>query len=251
MKAQPPAERSTAPRQAKSAAGEGGRRVSPLESLGGLIFLSRWLQAPLYLGLIVAQGLYAVVFINEIVKITEETFASGGAVDQNLIMLSVLGLVDVVMVANLVIMVVIGGYETFVSKMDLDENPDKPEWLSHVNANVLKTKLAMSIIGISSIHLLKTFIEAADLGSEDAHFEHGAVYTESGVLWQVVIHAAFILSAIGLAYIDRWGSKAEFEERELLLEEHEMLQLVAARDRANAAPAAHSTSASTTEGDRS
>ncbi|MFE6966813.1 TIGR00645 family protein [Agromyces sp. NPDC057679] len=184
-----------------------------------LIFASRWLQAPLYLGLIAAQGLYAAVFVNELVHMADEVFSDPTGVEGNVIMLGVLGLIDVVMVANLVIMVVIGGYETFVSKIDTGDSDDRPEWLSQVNANVLKTKLAMSIIGISSIHLLKTFIEVAAVGSDNGH--GAGAYTVDGVLWQTVIHAVFILSAVGLAWIDRWGVKAEFAERELFIEEKE------------------------------
>ena len=119
-------------------------------------------------------------------------------------MLSVLGLIDVVMIANLLIMVIIGGYETFVSKIDIEGHPDQPEWLSHVNANVLKVKLAMAIIGISSIHLLKTFIEVGDLGDPGSDTEErastGDVYTGEGVFWQVIIHIVFIISAIALAF---------------------------------------------------
>jgi uncharacterized protein (TIGR00645 family) len=131
-------------------------------------------------------------------------------VEEAAIMLSVLGLIDVVMIANLLIMVIIGGYETFVSRIRLDGHPDQPEWLSHVNANVLKVKLAMAIVGISSIHLLKTFIEVGDLAArgtpvsaEPTETITGNVYTWDGVLWQVIIHMVFILSAIALAWIDR------------------------------------------------
>jgi uncharacterized protein (TIGR00645 family) len=113
------------------------------------------------------------------------------------IMLIVLALIDVVMISNLLVMVIVGGYETFVSRLRLEGHPDQPEWLSHVNASVLKIKLAMAIIGISSIHLLKTFIEAGDLGKP------GAKYTEAGIMWQTIIHMAFILSALGIAWVDR------------------------------------------------
>jgi uncharacterized protein (TIGR00645 family) len=112
-------------------------------------------------------------------------------------MLIVLGLIDVVMISNLLIMVIVGGYETFVSRMELDRHPDQPEWLSHVNASVLKIKLAMAIIGISSIHLLRTFIEAGSLGKPDA------ASTEAAIMWQSIIHALFILSAVGIAIVDR------------------------------------------------
>lgn len=166
--------------------------------IGGTIFFSRWLQAPLYLGLIVAQGVYVAKFFKElrhlVVDFTDLTEAE--------IMLIVLGLVDVVMIANLLIMVIIGGYETFVSRIRMSGHPDQPEWLSHVNPNVLKVKLAMSIIGISSVHLLKTFIEAGEPGGP----------TGEVMMWQTLIHMAFIVSAVALSFID-WLS-----QRALLLE---------------------------------
>ena len=123
-------------------------------------------------------------------------------------MLLVLGLIDVVMISNLLIMVIVGGYETFVSRLELEGHPDQPEWLSHVNASVLKIKLAMAIIGISSIHLLRTFIEAGNLG-----IGARANYTETGVMWQTIIHGVFILSAIGIAVVDRLFSRARTAAR--------------------------------------
>ncbi|MFC6355179.1 TIGR00645 family protein [Luethyella okanaganae] len=184
---------------------------SPL--IGYAIFASRWLQAPLYLGLIVAQAIYVIVFMIELWHLGEkvwDSFAHPGVDKYQLqeadVMLAVLGLIDVVMIANLLIMVIIGGYETFVSRIRVDGHPDQPEWLSHVNANVLKVKLAMAIIGISSIHLLKTFIEVGDLeapASARAENITGNVYTGEGVMWQVIIHTVFIFSAIALAWIDR------------------------------------------------
>jgi uncharacterized protein (TIGR00645 family) len=196
------------------------RRTAPREyppqttwvkSVGYLIFFSRWLQAPLYLGLIIAQLVYVVVFVIELVHLIENVIEDPLHIEESVIMLSVLGLIDVVMIANLLIMVIIGGYETFVSKIDIDGHPDQPEWLSHVNANVLKVKLAMAIIGISSIHLLKTFIEVGDLGAPGSNSEEesltGDVYTGEGVFWQVIIHTVFILSAVALAIIDRMSQK--------------------------------------------
>src|SRR5436190_12966407 len=118
-------------------------------------------------------------------------------------MLAVLGLIDVVMISNLLVMVIVGGYETFVSRLNLEGHPDEPEWLSHVNASVLKIKLAMAIIGISSIHLLRTFIEAGNLGTGRT------TYTETGVMWQTIIHALFIVSAIGIAYVEIISSGSE------------------------------------------
>ena len=181
----------------------------PLGPLPTLIFASRWLQLPLYLGLIVAQAVYVWQFGVELVHLVSEVFlhsgeaeqaakvAEGGPSAEVAIMLIVLGLIDVVMISNLLMMVIVGGYETFVSRLRLEGHPDQPEWLSHVNASMLKVKLAMAIIGISSIHLLKTFIEVGDLGAP------GSKFTEAGVMWQTIIHCVFILSAIGIAYTDR------------------------------------------------
>jgi uncharacterized protein (TIGR00645 family) len=167
--------------------------VPRLRPLPAIIFSSRWLQVPLYLGLIVAQGVYVVLFLKELWHL----IAHALVFDEQQIMLIVLGLIDVVMISNLLMMVIVGGYETFVSRLRLEGHPDQPEWLDHVNAGALKIKLAMAIIGISSIHLLRTFIGAGSLGSPDSS------YTEAGVIMQTVIHAVFILSALGIAYVDR------------------------------------------------
>ena len=158
-----------------------------------LIFSSRWLQLPLYVGLIVAQGVYVFLFLKELSHLVMH----GWEFTEQQIMLLVLGLIDVVMISNLLVMVIVGGYETFVSRLGLKGHPDQPEWLSHVNAGVLKVKLAMAIIGISSIHLLRTFIEAGAIGQANARI------TESAIMWQTIIHMAFILSAIGIAWVDR------------------------------------------------
>jgi uncharacterized protein (TIGR00645 family) len=168
-----------------------------LRPLPQLIFSSRWLQLPLYLGLIVAQGVYVILFLKELWHLVLHAFDFS----EQQIMLVVLGLIDVVMISNLLIMVIVGGYETFVSRLELERHPDQPEWLSHVNASVLKIKLAMAIIGISSIHLLRTFIEAGALGSGKTG------YTETGVMWQTIIHGLFILSAIGIAFVDWLGQQ--------------------------------------------
>ena len=165
-------------------------RLGPLPML---VFSSRWLQVPLYLGLIVAQCVYVGLFLKELWHLVSHALDFG----EQQIMLIVLGLIDVVMISNLLVMVIVGGYETFVSRLGLRGHPDEPEWLSHVNAGVLKVKLAMAIIGISSIHLLKTFIEAGAIGTP------GARLTEAGVMWQTIIHSVFILSALGIAAIDR------------------------------------------------
>ncbi len=178
-----------------------------LRPLPNLIFASRWLQLPLYLGLIVAQGVYVFHFWVELWHLVEAAFGHQSALDmlvksvgykegpierlnETIIMLVVLGLIDVVMISNLLIMVIVGGYETFVSRLHLEGHPDPPEWLSHVNASVLKVKLGTAIIGISSIHLLKTFISAAN-------------YDEKTLMWQTAIHIAFLLSALAIAASDR------------------------------------------------
>jgi len=195
-------------------------RATKMSPLSGLIFASRWLQLPLYLGLIVAQGVYVFQFWVELVHLVEAAFGNQAALvtlikstgyqaaailgpdgkvtgyepiahlNETIIMLVVLALIDVVMISNLLIMVIIGGYETFVSRLRLDGHPDQPEWLDQVNASVLKVKLATAIIGISSIHLLKTFINAAN-------------YTDKVLMWQTLIHIAFLFSAMAIAMADR------------------------------------------------
>ena len=166
--------------------------------LSTLIFGSRWLQVPLYLGLIIAQCVYVVLFLKELWHLITHSFSFS----EQQIMLIVLALIDVVMISNLLVMVIVGGYETFVSRLNLEGHPDQPEWLSHVNASVLKIKLAMAIIGISSIHLLRTFIYAGQLGTSNSQ------YTETGVMWQSIIHGLFILSAIGIAYVEKISQDA-------------------------------------------
>jgi uncharacterized protein (TIGR00645 family) len=162
------------------------RAHRPIRPLPNFIFMSRWLQAPLYLGLIIAQGVYVYRFMVELWHLV----SAADRIAETEIMLIVLGLIDVVMIANLLIMVIVGGYETFVSRLDLEGHPDQPEWLSHVNAGVLKVKLATAIIGISSIHLLKTFINA----------DH---YPPKVLIAQTVIHITFLLSAMAIAASDR------------------------------------------------
>jgi uncharacterized protein (TIGR00645 family) len=183
-------------------------------ALPNFIFASRWLQLPLYLGLIVAQCVYVFHFWVELTHLIEAVFGNKEALNilitsigykadpawvpklnETVIMLVVLGLIDVVMISNLLIMVIVGGYETFVSRMNLEDHPDQPEWLDHVNASVLKVKLATAIIGISSIHLLKTFINAENYG-------------EKVLIWQTIIHIAFLFSALAIALADRLMSHA-------------------------------------------
>jgi uncharacterized protein (TIGR00645 family) len=179
-----------------------------ISTMAHFLFLTRWLQLPLYLGLVLAQCVYVFHFWVELSDLIGAVLGNQNALQHILdtvtikgaerpvkltetaIMLVVLGLIDVVMISNLLIMVIIGGYETFVSRMNLEGHPDQPEWLSHVNASVLKVKLATAIIGISSIHLLKTFINAS-------------AYDEKTLLAQTGIHMTFLFSAIAIAYCDR------------------------------------------------
>ncbi|HUP91841.1 MAG TPA: TIGR00645 family protein [Solimonas sp.] len=174
----------------------------PIGPLPALIFSSRWLQLPL--GLIAAQAVYVVLFLKELWHLVAGAFE----LREQEVMLIVLALIDVVMISNLLMMVIVGGYETFVSRLRLESHPDQPEWLSHVNASMLKVKLAMAIIGISSIHLLKTFIEAGALGALPLCATVAAevqctTSTPAGVMWQTIIHMAFIISALGIAWTDR------------------------------------------------
>lgn len=162
--------------------------ASLLRPLPRWIFMSRWLQAPLYIGLIVAQGVYVWQFWGELIHLLQ--MISVKDITETEIMLIVLGLIDVVMISNLLVMVIVGGWETFVSRLELEGHPDQPEWLSHVNAGVLKVKLATAIIGISSIHLLKTFINATQ-------------YDEKTLMWQTIIHLTFVGSAMAIAYTEK------------------------------------------------
>ncbi|MDY7537728.1 TIGR00645 family protein [Undibacterium sp. RTI2.1] len=192
-----------------------------LSPIAGIIFFSRWLQLPLYLGLILAQAVYVFHFWVELSDLVGAALGNQSALDHILdavsvtnatrptklnettIMLVVLGLIDVVMISNLLIMVIIGGYETFVSRLGIEGHRDQPEWLSHVNATVLKVKLAMAIIGISSIHLLKTFINAS-------------AYDPKTLIAQTVIHIAFLLSALSIAYCDNLLTKTHNETHKKL-----------------------------------
>jgi uncharacterized protein (TIGR00645 family) len=203
------------PSPKKTSASTGG-----LPPLANFIFASRWLQLPLYLGLIVAQAVYVFHFGVELYHLVGAAFGSQADIDvlvkssgyvseakitglnETVIMLVVLALIDVVMISNLLIMVIVGGYETFVSRMNLEDHPDQPEWLSHVNASVLKVKLATAIIGISSIHLLKTFINAAN-------------YSDKVLMYQTIIHITFLLSAMAIAYTDKLMAHSEHEAKKV------------------------------------
>jgi uncharacterized protein (TIGR00645 family) len=151
-----------------------------------IIFSSRWIQAPLYAGLILGGMLYTYKYLVELVHLC----TSINEITETALMLGVLTLVDITMVANLLIMVIVGGYSTFVSRLDIDAHEDKPEWLQKIDAGSLKVKLAGSLVGVSSIHLLQTFINIKNHESEH-------------VMWQVIIHVVFLFSALMLAYTEK------------------------------------------------
>ena len=156
------------------------------------VFASRWLQAPLYLGLIVAQAVYVVVFCKELVHLVLSLSSDG---DEAAIMLTVLGLIDVVMISNLLIMVIIGGYETFVAKLKIGGAVDRPDWLAHTNENTMKIKLSLALIGISSISLLRSYIDVDHTSSQ-------------ALMWKTVIHCVFLISSIAIAFTVWISNKA-------------------------------------------
>lgn len=160
---------------------------NPVErGLETLIFWSRWFQAPMYLGLVLGALIYAYKFLVELVHLCRHV----NTLTEEAVMLGVLTLVDITMVANLITMVVIGGYSSFVSRLDVEDHEDRPDWLETVDAGSLKIKLVASLIGISAIHLLKSFINLDEKPVEQ-------------VKWQVIIHTTFLFSAIALAICER------------------------------------------------
>lgn len=156
------------------------------KSLPPLIFGSRWLQAPLYLGLIIVLAIYVFEFGLGLSNLMRHLLAN----DETQIMMQVLDLIDVVMIANLLIMVIVGGYETFVSKLNLSNHPDHPEWLDEVKAGTMKVKLGVALISISSIHLLRTFLDPSQKPN-------------NLVFWQVIIHLTLVFSTLALAYSNK------------------------------------------------
>jgi uncharacterized protein (TIGR00645 family) len=162
------------------------------KALGSFIFWSRWLQLPMYLGLIVALGIYSYKFLIKLWDLTINL----GILKEDDILLNVLSLIDVVMIANLLVMVIIGGYEIFVSRLDVQDHRDQPEWLAHVDAGVLKVKLGMALITISSIHLLRSFIDAGNI-------------SEHTLKWEVIIHMVLVVSAGFIAATDWMINKSK------------------------------------------
>ncbi len=155
-------------------------------SLEKFIFASRWVQAPLYAGLIIGAMLYTYKFLVELIHLCLTVHT----ISEEMLMLGVLTLVDITMVSNLLIMVIIGGYATFVSRMNLEDHEDRPDWLQKIDAGSLKVKLAGSLVGVSGIHLLKTFV---NISNKDAE----------AVKWQIIIHVVFLFSTLMLAYTEK------------------------------------------------
>lgn len=151
-----------------------------------LIFASRWLQAPLYLGLIFGMFLFLYNFYKEIIHLFEAV--NDG--HKNQLLIAILEMVDSTMVASLIIMVVIGGYSTFVSKMNLENHEDRPEWLQKINAGTLKVKLAASLVGVSGVNLLIDFFNVNSQNYEQT-------------MWRVIIHLTFLLSVLILAFSEK------------------------------------------------
>lgn len=155
------------------------------------IFWSRWLQAPLYVGLIVVLGVYVYEFALGLIQLIKQIHGF----NESQIMLQALDLIDVVMIANLLVMVIVGGYETFVSHLNIEDHPDQPDWLDEVNAGSMKTKVALALVGISSIHLLRTFIDPSQ--------KQNMV-----VMWQVAIHLTLVISAFAIAITNKLTTSA-------------------------------------------
>jgi len=151
-----------------------------------LIFASRWLQAPLYLGLIFGMVLFLFNLYKEIIHLFEAVNEG----HKNQLLIAVLEMVDSTMVASLIIMVVIGGYSTFVSKMNLENHEDRPEWLQKINAGTLKVKLAASLVGVSGVNLLIDFFNVNSQSYEQTK-------------WRVIVHFTFLLSVLILAFSEK------------------------------------------------
>lgn len=162
-----------------------------------LLFASRWLMAPMYLGLVVTLGMIVVVFLRQLVYYAAQTMT----MDVETAILAALTLIDLTLAANLVVIVLFAGYENFVSKFDIDDGGDRPEWMGTVDFTGLKMKLIASIVAISGIHLLKVFMEIG--GTVEA-----ARFGETELFWFVVIHLTFVVSGLLLAAMDYLSARS-------------------------------------------
>lgn len=165
------------------------------QTLEKLMFNSRWLLAPFYLGLVLSIIILLIKFIKEFISFAPTVFTAEGSD----IIIGILTLIDIVMIANLMIIIVFAGYENFVSKIDTLESEDRPSWMGHVGFSDLKMKLIGSIVAISGIELLKAFM-------------HVTSYTNEQLAWKVGLHMTFVVSGVLFAVMDRLGGKSHKEE---------------------------------------
>jgi uncharacterized protein (TIGR00645 family) len=172
------------------------KQLKPMESaLERALFASRWLMAPFYVGLVVALAVLMIMFLREIFEQVPRLLT----LDESAVILWVLTLIDLSLAGNLVLMVVFSGYENFVSKMDVHDHPDRPDWMGTIDFSAMKLKLLASIVAISAIHLLKTFMSIES-------------YTREQVILLMAIHLTFVVSGTLLAVTDYISEKAKIKE---------------------------------------
>lgn len=160
-------------------------------NLERLIFASRWVMAPFYLGLVVALALLLVKFAQELIHVVPAVID----MSETAVILAVLTLIDLSLAGNLLLMVIFAGYENFVSKIDTGDSEDRPDWMGKVDFSGLKLKLIASIVAISGIHLLRSFMAVAEMDKDNLY-------------WMLIIHATFVLSGVLLAGMDWMVEKA-------------------------------------------
>ena len=153
------------------------------------LFASRWLMAPMYLGLVVSLAMLVVVFMRELIHYAPQAFT----MTSEQVILVVLTLIDLSLAGNLLLIVLFSGYENFVSKLDIDDTADRPPWMGTVDFSGLKMKLIASIVAISGIHLLKRFMEIGETGEP---------LDQPQLMWLVIIHLTFVVSGVLLALMD-------------------------------------------------
>ncbi|MCS6778595.1 MAG: TIGR00645 family protein [Geminicoccaceae bacterium] len=161
-------------------------------SLERLIFASRWLMAPFYVGLVIALAMLLVKFVQELLHYIPGVLS----MKESDLVLAVLALVDLTLAGSLVLMVIFSGYENFVSKIETADHTDRPEWMGTLDFSGLKLKLVASIVAISAIHLLKAFMNVSAVSKDD-------------IFWLVVVHMAFVISGVLLALMDWISEKAK------------------------------------------
>ena len=151
-----------------------------------ILYASRWLLAPIYMGLSLGLLILGIKFFQEIIHVIPLLLS----MKETEVVLLILSLVDIALVGGLLVMVMLSGYENFVSSIDIEEGKEKLSWLGKLDSGSLKQKVAASIVAISSIHLLKAFMNADHIDNDK-------------LKWYVIIHMTFVLSALGMAYVDK------------------------------------------------